>query len=253
MKKLILSVSAATTMAVPALAAADLSSMLADSISANVALTSDYRFRGISQTDKDVALQGGFDFNHESGFYVGTWGSNVDNFSPSPVDGTSGAQLEIDFYAGFGGAITENLSGDFNVLYFYYPGASTAGGQAEIDYIEFTPSVSYDTDMGSASFGVSYSPDFFAESGDAYYYNLGADVPLIEGVGLGLHVGRQEIADNTQFGTPDYTDWSVSLSKSFVGLDWSVSYVDTDLDESECFGGSDLCDATGVVSVSKSF
>ena len=89
------------------------------SISGNVALTSDYRFRGISQSDEDIAIQGGFDFEHESGFYVGTWGSSVDFDTNGPCcDGS----LELDIYAGFGGAFNEDWGYDVGVLAYLYPG-----------------------------------------------------------------------------------------------------------------------------------
>lgn len=156
----------ASTAAVVTMASA---SAIAAEASANVAFTTDYRFRGISQTDRDFAIQGGFDYAWDSGLYVGTWASNVDGFSSSPVDGDGGAQAELDFYTGFGLDLTDSLAFDFNVLYFYYPGASTAGDQAEIDYWEFTPGISYSGDSLSAGLSVSYSDDFFGESGDAFY------------------------------------------------------------------------------------
>jgi len=235
MNKMILGVSAAATMMASSIAAAE--------ISANVAFTNDYRFRGISQTDERFALQGGFDYAHESGIYAGTWASNVDFAGSS----------ELDLYAGYGADISEQVSLDFNVLYFYYPGQNRTAQGADFNYVELTPGISYSGDAVSGSLSVSYSPDFFAESEDGYYYNLGVDIPLTNGIGLGLHAGHQTIDDNAAFGTPDYTDWSVSLSKSFGDLDWSVSYVDTDLDGADCFGGpDDICAAGAVVSVSKS-
>ncbi len=213
-------------------------------VSGNVAFTSDYRFRGISQTGEDFAVQGGFDYAHASGLYAGTWASVVDNFN--------GANSELDVYAGFGGSLTDALSWDVNVLYFYYPGATTAGGVAEINFLEVTPGVALDLDNLSASLSASFSSDYYGESGDSTYYNLGVDVPLGE-FGLGLHAGYQTVDDNVAWGTPDYADWSVSLSKSLGGLDWSLSYVDTDLEGAECFGGpDDVCAATAILTVGKS-
>lgn len=237
MRQQILSLVAAGLMTVSGIAAAE--------ISANVAFTNDYRFRGISQTNEDFAVQGGFDYAHESGFYAGTWASVVDNFF--------GANSEVDLYAGFGGAMSDSLSWDLNVLYFYYPGASTAGGNPEINFVEVTPGLSYSADSFSSSFSVSYSPDYFGESDTSFYYNLGVDIPLSGGLGLGLHAGYQTVDDNDAWGTPDYTDWSVSLSKSMGGLDWSLAYIDTDLSDTECFGGpDDICAAAAVLTVGKS-
>ena len=219
-------------------------------VSGNVAFTTDYRFRGISQTDKDFALQGGFDIAHESGLYVGTWASNIDNFNAGPTD--SGSQAEVDIYAGYGQEVAPGLALDFNVLYFYYPGASTQGNP-EIDFVEFTPGISYENEAFSSSFSVSYSPDYFAESGDSFYYNLNGGVPISDsGVSLDLHAGYQAIDDNAAFGTRDYYDWSLGFSTSFFKLDWAVAYVDTNLDNNDCFGGSDLCEDTFVFTVAKS-
>ena len=222
-------------------------------VSGNIAFTTDYRFRGISQTDNDFALQGGFDIAHETGLYVGAWASNIDNFNSNPIDGTSGSQAEVDIYAGYGMEVAPGLALDFNVLYYYYPGASTAGGQNEIDFVEFTPGISYENDAFSSSFSVSYSPDYFFESGDSFYYNLNGGVPISDsGVSLDLHAGYQAIDKNAEFGTRDYYDWSIGFSTSFFKLDWSVAYVDTNLDDNDCFGGSDLCEETFVFTVAKS-
>jgi len=218
-------------------------------VSGNVALTTDYRYRGVSQTDNDFALQGGLDLAHESGLYTGVWASNVDNFNPSP-SGDNGSQAEIDIYAGYGQSLTEELALDFNVLYYYYPGASTAGTNEEIDFVEFTPSVSYSTDQFSGSFGISYSPEFFNQAGDGFYYNAGADVPLGSDVTMSLHVGYQTVEEEAQY-FDDYLDWSVGFGISLFALDWSVAYVDTDLSTSQC-GGSDICDSTVVFTLGKS-
>lgn len=78
-------------------------------------------------------------------------------------------------------------------------------------------------------------------------------MPLSDYLALGLHAGYQTIDDNDAFGTPDYADWSISLTTSMIGLDWSVAYVDTDLSYDECFGGDNLCGATAVGTISKSF
>lgn len=237
MRQQILTLAAAGLMMVSGVAAAE--------ISANVAFTNDYRFRGISQTDEDFAVQGGFDYAHDSGVYAGTWASVVDDFN--------GANAELDLYAGYGASLSDSLSFDFNVLYFYYPGATTADNTPEINFVEFTPGVSFESDAFSGSFSISYSPDYYGESGTSYYYNLGVDVPLGGDIGLGLHVGRQTVEDNDAWGTPNYSDWSVSLSKPMGGLDWSLAVVGTDLKDDECFGGpDDICSATAVLTVGKS-
>ncbi len=99
-------------------------------ISANVALVNDYRFRGISQSNKNPALQGGFDYAAESGFYIGTWGSTVDFDSTTDFNGS----LELDIYAGWGFDIGENSNIDVGYIYYAYPGDDNG---ADGDYQEF--------------------------------------------------------------------------------------------------------------------
>ncbi len=100
-------------------------------ITGNVSLTSDYKFRGISQSDESPAIQGGLDYAHDSGFYVGTWASSVDfDTNGAGYDGS----LELDVYAGFGNTIGDSDFGyDVGVMYYAYPGDDGAEG----DYFEF--------------------------------------------------------------------------------------------------------------------
>ena len=212
-------------------------------ISGNVALTTDYRFRGISQTDRNPAVQGGFDWSHDSGFYLGTWGSNVD-FAGS---------LELDYYGGYAGDINDNLSFDVGAIYYDYPGD---GGNLE--FWEVYGGLSGDLGPVSLSGTVSYSNDYFGESGDAFYYDLGASYDLPAEFSLAAHYGYQTIDDGSVkdagFFSSDednYQDWSVGVSRSFMELDFDLSYIDTNLGKSDCFG-SKICDSTVVLSVSKS-
>ena len=97
--------------------------------SANVGYFSDYIYRGGSQTADGAAIQGGFDMSHESGFYIGTWASNVD-FGNS-------ANIEIDFYGGVGGDLPNGVSWDVGALYYWYPGvkdSDDSGG--DFDFVD---------------------------------------------------------------------------------------------------------------------
>ena len=219
--------------------------------SANVAITTDYRFRGISQTSEDPALQGGFDYSYTpAGFYAGVWASNLDFGVPDPDQAT----LEVDFYGGFAGELPNGIGWDIGGLYYYYPGSNTGPGAADYDYFEAYGSLSYDFGSFNVGGGVNYSPDYFFESGDATYVYGDVGVPLpVGGLNLAGHVGHQWIDDNSQFGTPDYTDWIIGVSKDISMFTFDVSYVDTDLSDSDCFGGADVCDATAIFTVSASF
>jgi len=209
------------------------------STSANVAFTSDYVFRGISQSSEDFAVQGGFDLSHESGFYAGTWASSVD-FDDGNVNGTT----ELDVYTGYATTVNE-ISLDGGFLHYEYPGS----GDADFDYQELYVSAGYEF----ATVSLNYSYDYFGESGTFFYpaLNLSHELPM--GVGISGHVGYNSIDEEDTFGTDDYADWSISLSKTIGGIDASIAYHDTDLDDGECFGGSDLCDARAVFSIAKSF
>ncbi|HXE38045.1 MAG TPA: TorF family putative porin, partial [Azonexus sp.] len=98
-------------------------------LTANVGLFSEYRFRGIAQTAFRPAIQGGFDYSHSSGFYVGNWNSNVD-----PSAGYPGGNIEMDFYGGYKAAF-----GDFGLdvggIFYYYPGSSVNGGKNNGDVV----------------------------------------------------------------------------------------------------------------------
>lgn len=203
--------------------------------SANVSLLTDYRFRGITQTDNEPAIQGGFDWAHDSGFYLGTWASNLQ---------FSDAHIEMDFYGGYANSI-DNFSYDLGVIYYWYPGASR---NQDFDFIELALGLGYDFGAFSTSLSFNYSPDNFGSSGDALYTEGGVSVPLPYDFELGASLGYQMIDDEAAFGTPDYLTWTVGLSRSFLGFDFGLSYVDTD--EASCGSG---CGATVIFSASRSF
>lgn len=206
-------------------------------VSGNVSIGTDYAFRGISQTNEEATIQGGFDIAGDSGLYAGIWASNV------AFDGSS----EIDLYFGYGGSFSEEVSYDVGFLRYEYPDDAQGGA----------PDSSFNEIYGSVGFygftlGLNYSPDYFFESDTATYVYIGYDLSLPNDFGLSFHVGDQSIDDNAQWGTPDYVDYSISLSKSWAELDWSLTWYDTDLSSNECFGGSDLCDSRVVLAVGKS-
>lgn len=213
-------------------------------VSGQVGFVSDYRFRGISQTDENFAVQGGMEYAPGAGLYVGTWASSVD------FDDGDEASTELDVYLGYGRSLGEHWSWGVTAFHYAYPGAADS---LDYDYSELMPRLSYSPEWGEAGLGVAYSPDFFAASGDALYYDAALSLALPRDMSLGLHAGYQSIEKNGRFGTPDYMDWSLSIGIGLAGLDWSLSYIDTDLDRDECFGGADLCGGTAVLSVTRGF
>ncbi|NQY02244.1 MAG: hypothetical protein HRT76_03095 [Halieaceae bacterium] len=215
-------------------------------ISGNVALTSDYRFRGISQSNDDIAVQGGFDVAFDNGIYIGTWGSSVD-FDLDSSQGLNGS-LELDYYVGWASDIGDSgLALDVGYLYYDYPGDSSV---LEGDYQEIYASASF----ADGTVGIHYSDDYYAESGSFFYYYADYSFGLSDTLSLDLHVGLNDFDDADVFLSDgdSYIDYSVGLTASYFAVDWSLAWVGTDLDGDEYFGLDDLVDDTIVFSISKS-
>jgi uncharacterized protein (TIGR02001 family) len=217
--------------------------------SANVSLTSDYAYRGISQTDQRPALQGGFDFNHASGFYAGVWGSNVSWLRDAErgLDVNSRNSLELDLYAGYTFDVGP-LGLDVGVLQYYYPGSynsawKDATGLENPNTTEGYVGLSWEF----LSFKYSHAfTDLFGadDSENSQYFDLAADYEVMPSLTLNAHFGRQRI---TGSGNVDYNDWKVGATYSLGGFDLGLHYVDTDL------SGGGIVGERVIGSVSKSF
>jgi uncharacterized protein (TIGR02001 family) len=205
------------------------------SMSANVTLTTDYMFRGISQTMEDPAIQGGFDLGHESGAYLGTWASNV-KFTDKGWGYSDGANLELDLYLGYANELASGLSYDLGYAYYMYPGADK---DLDYDFGEFYLKLGYNI------FGLEYyyTPETFGKGGNAHYINLGAAYEMPQGFSLGGAIGYSDFEGSDS----DYTDWKLFVGASAMGLDFELAYIDTDIKDEP------LADARAVFSVSKTF
>lgn len=211
----------------------------------SMSLVSDYSFRGISQTQKKIAIQGGLEIDAPGGIYLGAWGSSL-NFGES--DGLVRAQVETDVVGG----IRKSLGGaafDLGFVFYGYPGTNDA---YDYNFLEFALGASRTFSSLTAGVKGYVSPDYFAASGSSVYVNgsLGLAIPNSPISLLGA-VGHQTIDDNAAFGTPDYLDWSVGASVKVIGLTLGAAAVGTDLKEAECFGGAELCKARLVFSVAR--
>ncbi len=203
-------------------------------VSGNVALTSDYSFRGISQTTRDPAIQGGFDLSFDNGWYLGTWGSNV-NFGDD-------ASMEWDLYAGWGTNINEHLSFDINYVRYEYPSEGSA-----LDYNELNASLAYD----DFTLGIIYSNEYLAIDDLSWFYPYAQySLNLANNIGrIDLHVGMS-LADDDFVGDEDnYIDYSATYNLGIWGVDFSIGIVGTDVKSRNC---GDACDARVVVAISKS-
>lgn len=145
----------------------------------NVSVVSDYRFRGISQTYKLPALQGGFDYSHASGFYVGNWNSSV-----SGLSFPNGASLEMDLYGGWKTEFANGVGLDIGGLYYYYPGSyySTANGNNKPKYNNFELYAGLSYKWLSAKYSYA-TTDYFGATGSAFGLNpLGLNPPPTNGL-----------------------------------------------------------------------
>lgn len=224
-------------------------------VAGNVTIASDYSFRGVSQTDRDPAVQGGFDIAFDSGFYVGTWGSNVQGFED--------VSMEWDLYGGYKGEINEDTSYDFRYIRYEYPGNGST-----YDYNEYHAMLNWK----SFVFGIAYSEEYFALDDVTWWYpnvaytlGLPADASLVFKVGMSMVddndiVVRDEEGDviesygiwESSFGDENVLDWSVFYSIPVAGVSLNIGVVGTDVDDDDCFGGSKICETRAIVSVSKS-
>ena len=245
MRKSILSAAVAAALLVPGLAAAQAA---ASPITGNMSLVSDYRFRGLTQTFEEPALQGGFDYAHSSGIYLGNWNSSIsDNFY-------AGSPLEMDFYGGYKGAAGP-LGYDVGVLYYYYPGSNLAG-VGTIDNLEVYAGVSWK--FLSLKYFHAVSDFFGAPNTDgSNYIDLSATWDLGQGWGVNGHVGHQKVKNASAL---DYTDYKIGITKDVSGWVFGASFIDTDADSAvytftNASSGTtkNVGDSTLVLSVSKTF
>lgn len=213
-------------------------------ISGNAAIVSDYRFRGVSLSAGDPAIQGGIDIAHDSGFYVGTWGSSIED---SPVYG----EMELDVYGGWSGEVSPGLGLDVGVLYYAYP--SNDVGPA--DYWEVYGSLSPSLGPVSATAGFAYAfdQDSLGDADNLYLYlDLESGIPNTP-VTLSAHVGYTDgvlAPDLLAGGTDDSgLDWSLGASVTVLGtLDLGVAYIGTEGTEID-----DLTDDAIVATIGVSF
>jgi uncharacterized protein (TIGR02001 family) len=208
-------------------------------VSGTVGMTSDYRFRGMTQTGEVPAIQGSIDWAHDSGLYAGIWGSNV-KFTD--------ATIETDVYAGYKFGFS-GLNLDVGVTGYLYPGAAD---NLNYDYWEGKVVATYDFGFASVNAGVNYSPDFFGASGDALFSSAGFSVPVMKtGVSVIGSYGYQTIEKNANFGgVADYGTWTAGLTYTWNGFNLSATYVDTSISKAQCPDG---CDGASIFSVSRTF
>ena len=241
-------------------------------VTVNVAAVSDYRFRGISQSYRQPAIQGGFDYTHASGLYLGNWNSSVSSNSYN-----NGAGLEVDLYGGYRFPLTKELNADVGVLLYLYPGAKLNSAPATPTLNKYdNTEIYFGLTQGAFNAKLSYAvTDYFGlnntTSGYAYfnalpargsskgttYLDLNYSFDLGNRIALGLHAGRATVRRYSEL---SYTDYKVSLAKEFSGVNVSLALVGSTANSTFYQAGNSAglnpkaIAKTGlVVSVSKSF
>ena len=217
----------------------------------NLSLVSEYRYRGIAQTNARPAVQGGFDYAHASGLYAGTWMSNVSWLSDAGA-GAISSSVEWDFYGGYKGAVGD-IGYDVGLLYYYYPGKYPSGFNSP-DTLELYGALSWQ--MLTLKYSHALTDLFgFTDSKGSGYLDLSGNFDAGSGVTLTAHVGHQKVDSNSNC---SYTDWKLGATKEMVGLTWGLAYVGTDADGGvgECYRNAfnrDLGKGTVVLSVARTF
>lgn len=169
-------------------------------ISGNASVVSEYRFRGVDLSGGDIAIQGGVDVNHSSGFYIGVWGSSLDE------DTLGFGHTEVDIYGGWSGEIASGIKADVGVTYYAYPNAPAG----DFDYVEFYGSLGATLGPAEATLGMAYAPeqDSLGSDDNIYFYlDLGVGIPNTP-ITLSGHVG--------------YTDGFLALTNNRKAFDWSL-------------------------------
>jgi uncharacterized protein (TIGR02001 family) len=231
---------------------ADEASWLPGEFCADVALVSDYIFRGITNTDHNPAIQGGLSYTVDVGLpfaqpYAAFWGSNVD------FDDGGEATVEVDLSFGLTGTVA-GVEWDLGGLYYAYPGARS---NLHYNYWEVPLQLTYPIGDNFSLVGqYAFSPDYFGSSGRAHYLLAGGRWEQPIGpttLAFEATTGHQWIADNAAYGVNDYQDWRVGLSLTIDKITLGIAYTDTTLSKSQCFAGTNQCEPRAVFSIGASF
>ena len=234
-------------------------------------LASDYRYRGITQGNFRPAIQGGFDYAHASGFYIGNWNSSISWIS----DGYSGtspapsAPIEMDFYGGYKTEVAEGVTLDAGLLQYYYASRNipkytlsackTAGTRNACGIDPNTTEAYLAATYQFATLKYSYAlTDLFGiyDSKGASYIDLALNYDTgFEGITLNGHIGKQMISTKTDGVDYSYTDWKIGLTKDLgKGLNVAVAYIGTNAKKAAYYVGTkNSGQGTGFISLTKTF
>jgi uncharacterized protein (TIGR02001 family) len=218
MRKILIASVVAGAFALPAFSAfaADAAPAPTYTFTGNVTLASDYVFRGISQSNGKPAIQGGFDYTHTSGFYLGTWASSISTLSDAG-GGTVSAPLELDIYGGYKNSFAGgDWTYDFGVLQYVYPGSFPAV-YTKADTTEVYGAIGWkwislkvSDVVSSHTFGFTKDGSGTGDTSGSTYVDLTGTYDLGNGWGVSAHVGHQKIKD---YGDASYSDYKLGVTK----------------------------------------
>ena len=200
------------------------------SLSGYATVTSDYRFRGISQSDRDFAPQGSLNLTGPDGWYVGTWASTVD-FDPT---NSSNPHVEVDIY---GGKHTDLWGfADWNIqpYYYAYPSADVPAGAPSPDYFELINQLSHTYGPVSLTATWAWSPELAFGGGEGNWLAGNAVIPINDWLSISGTVGHQWAENAKLVGSRDYTHGDIGVTASYMGFALDLRYAGTDLNAAEC-------------------
>jgi uncharacterized protein (TIGR02001 family) len=247
-------------MASPAIAADDILPPSADSafsITGNVALTTEYFFRGVSQSNDSPAVQGGLNLNYKATDWLtataGVWSSSVDS-------STANGSVEVDYIVGV--AIVPPMLPDLTIspgfTYYSYPGSNNNNGSNpavgnEPDFYEYSIGATYNWGLFTTGLMYAYSPDFNLNSGTGKYINGKVVVPL-GFVDLSGSIGKQYVEKNATWGNKDLIDYKLAAGAKVWGIDLELAYIDTNAKTAFPSGATQAAtDGAVVFTVTKNF
>ncbi|MBA5605836.1 hypothetical protein H3H36_10715 [Duganella sp. FT3S] len=212
-------------------------------ISYNVGLASDYRYRGISQSRLNPALQGGADYTHNpTGFYAGTWLSTI----KWTKDAGGSGDVEWDIYGGKRGEVTKDISYDVGGLYYFYP---SNGLHPNANTFELYGQLS------AGPFSLKYSHSTtnlfgFTDSKNSGYLDAAFNYEVYDGYNLNLHVGHQNVKNN---GASSYSDYKIGVTKDFGFASVSLAAIYADTEAYIAPNGKNLAKTGAVLTITKTF
>jgi len=190
-------------------------------LSANAAVTTNYVFRGVSQSGGQAAAQAGLDYDAGAvlpGLSVGTWVSSINFGDDTP--------LEWDLYGSYTGTIVDKFNWSVGVITYNYPNAPHG---VNYNWYEGWGGLSYDFGFAQVAGKIFYAPDYQNLSNSEWYYTGGVTIPIVSWLALSANVGRTELDHAVGTYIKSYTDWNVSLAATFDAYTLTVGYAATDL------------------------